>query len=356
MGGETSEARACLAECVELATRSDLPHGVADAHSMLGSGLGELHAFPEAETALREAIRCAEAADYEKEHRYATAWLALVRLHRGAWQEGAELALRVIGRTPVSPLSEVMAWIALGRIRARRGDPDAQLALAEAWALAEPTGTLQRVAPVRAARAEAAVLAGHPDIARAEARAAYDLAADRRHPWFVGELGYWRWKVGDLASLPAFAAEPYALQVSGRAAEAAAAWQALDCPYERARALAESPRIDLVLEAHAAFVELGARPAVGAAARRLRELGMHGVPRGPRATTSAHPAGLTPREAEVLRWLVEGRRNAEIAERLGVSPRTVGHQVSAILAKLGVRTRTEAAAEAHRLGLLGPPT
>ena len=56
--------------------------------------------------------------------------------------------------------------------------------------------------------------------------------------------------------------------------------------------------------------------------------------------------------AEVLGHLAAGRRNAEIAAALGVSPRTVGHQVSAVLAKLGARSRTEAAALAHRSGLL----
>jgi DNA-binding NarL/FixJ family response regulator len=50
--------------------------------------------------------------------------------------------------------------------------------------------------------------------------------------------------------------------------------------------------------------------------------------------------------------LAEGHRNAEIAERLVVSPRTVDHHVSTILRKLAVETRGQAAAEAGRRGLL----
>jgi DNA-binding NarL/FixJ family response regulator len=74
------------------------------------------------------------------------------------------------------------------------------------------------------------------------------------------------------------------------------------------------------------------------------------VPRGPRATTRANPAGLTARLA-VLGLLREGMTNAEIAARLVLSVRTVDHHVSAVLGKLGVSTRRDAAAEARRLGI-----
>jgi DNA-binding NarL/FixJ family response regulator len=60
---------------------------------------------------------------------------------------------------------------------------------------------------------------------------------------------------------------------------------------------------------------LGARAAAAIVAGRLRERGVRGVPRGPRATTRENPAGLTTRELEVLAVLAEGLRNAEIARR-----------------------------------------
>ena len=93
---------------------------------------------------------------------------------------------------------------------------------------------------------------------------------------------------------------------------------------------------------------LGARPAAAIVARRLRERGVRSVPRGPRARTRENPAGLTARELEVLALLVEGLRNAQIAERLVVSEKTVDHHVSAILRELDVRTRAQAAREATR--------
>jgi DNA-binding NarL/FixJ family response regulator len=67
------------------------------------------------------------------------------------------------------------------------------------------------------------------------------------------------------------------------------------------------------------------------------------VPAGPRRATRSNPNGLTSREQEVLELIAEGMTDAEIADRLVLSARTVGHHVSAILGKLGVRTRKDAA-------------
>ena len=69
------------------------------------------------------------------------------------------------------------------------------------------------------------------------------------------------------------------------------------------------------------------------------------------AEQSEGPVELTPREREVLALVAEGLTNAELAERLYISPRTAGVHVSNILAKLGMSSRTEAAAWAVRSGL-----
>ena len=92
---------------------------------------------------------------------------------------------------------------------------------------------------------------------------------------------------------------------------------------------------------------LGAEPLTRRVAGRMRELGLS-VPRGPRESTRANSAGLTARQLEVLSLLGEGLTNAEIADRLVVSPRTVEHHVAAVLTKLGA-TRREAARRAAEL-------
>jgi DNA-binding NarL/FixJ family response regulator len=97
--------------------------------------------------------------------------------------------------------------------------------------------------------------------------------------------------------------------------------------------------------------ELGAEPLTRRVAGRMRALGIS-VPRGPRGTTRANPAGLTARQVEVLSLLAAGLSNAEIAERLVVSPRTAEHHVAAVLTKLGAATRWEAARRGAELGLV----
>ncbi|HEY7984088.1 MAG TPA: LuxR C-terminal-related transcriptional regulator, partial [Ktedonobacterales bacterium] len=101
----------------------------------------------------------------------------------------------------------------------------------------------------------------------------------------------------------------------------------------------------------AIFDGLGAAPAAAIVRRRLLAAGARGVPRGPRAATRANPHGLTSRQFEILLLLAEGLHNAEIADRLSTTSKTVEHHVSAVLAKLGVRSRAEAVRVAFQLGV-----
>jgi DNA-binding CsgD family transcriptional regulator len=166
-----------------------------------------------------------------------------------------------------------------------------------------------------------------------------------------GELAFWLWRSGGLGEVRERLVEPFALQIAGDWLAAAGAWEALGCPYERAMALAESQMESAMRAALEIFERLGAAPLAGLARRRLRASGVRKIPRGAQERTRNNPHGLTNRELNVLTLLAEGLRNAEIARRLFVAEKTIDHHVSAVLAKLSVRSRGEAAAVANQLGL-----
>lgn len=341
-----------LETSLRLALENGLDRQAASAYAVAASALGEVYRFSDADPWFEGGLRYTTERDLDANRAYLEAWLALTNLYRGDWARAGMLASGVLAGPMRSTIAGIMALLAVGRLRARRGDPDAWEALDEALDMAERTATLQRLAPVRAARAEAAWLEG--DLVRAgnEARVHFDLARAKGHGWHTGELGWWQVKAG-VTPRPdtTGAAEPWRLQLEGRTREAAGAWLALECPYEAARALLESDAITDVREAHAIFDRLGGRPAAGIATRRLRELGATTIPRGPRPSTRANPHGLTAREVEVLRLVANGLQNHEIAGRLFLSSRTVDHHVSSLLGKLGIARRADAAAAAARAGI-----
>jgi DNA-binding NarL/FixJ family response regulator len=124
-----------------------------------------------------------------------------------------------------------------------------------------------------------------------------------------------------------------------------------DQPYERALALWDAGSTGDLLSALPLLDGLDARAVAALFRARLRAAGVNAVPRGQLAATRANPAGLTARQLNVLTLLADGLSNADIAARLVISPKTADHHVSAILGKLNVHSRGEAAAVARRLGV-----
>ncbi|WP_277949926.1 ATP-binding protein [Bailinhaonella thermotolerans] len=160
------------------------------------------------------------------------------------------------------------------------------------------------------------------------------------------------------------AAEAYRLHHAGAHDEAAAAWEAMKRPYPQAKSLlaaaataaraGDREGVLVRLRAACRLAEpLRARPLLDEIEDLARRTGV--TLADPEGADRADRFGLTPRELEVLRLVTEGRTNREIAEELFISAKTASVHVSNILTKLGVSTRVEAAAAAHRGRLFPAP-
>jgi DNA-binding CsgD family transcriptional regulator/tetratricopeptide (TPR) repeat protein len=345
-----------LERSLMLALGGGFQEHAARAYTNLSSTAIRLRNFASASRHLSEGIAYCEAHDLGSWIRYMIAFRAQAFLAQGDWSAAAADAEAVMRHPCVAPISQIPAMTVLALVRLRRGEPEVARLLDEAWDLAQATGEMQRIGPVMAARAEAAWLAGEQQTVLPDLRASHALACQQGDPWILGELTSWLARADPAVAKtrPARIPEPYAHQLAGDWHAAAASWAKIGCPYEQAMALAEADDEPSLRLALSLCDQLEANPLAAILRRKLRASGIRGVARGVQERNRQNPLNLTGRELTVLGLLVEGCRNADIARRLFISEKTVDHHVSAILGKLDVRSRGEAAAAALRLGIVTP--
>ena len=284
---------------------------------------------------------------------------------RGRWTEAGDEAERTCDELlAYAPRLAGAAFYAAGEVRRHLGDlSGAEALFGRAYELGtdpQPGLALVQLAQGKAAAAEAALrraLAEHGPGRLGRARLLAAQAEVARHS---GELDTLRAATEELESdsggFPDTALEAAASFARGalQLAEgevdgalttlrrAVAIWQEIDAPYEVART-----RILLGESFRAAGDEDGARLEFQVAQRIFERLGVAEDSGRTAASAEPRPAaamGLTPRETMVLRLLATGRSNRDIAAELVVSEHTVARHLSHIFAKLGVSSRTAAAA------------
>ena len=269
----------------------------------------------------------------------------------GQWAEAVRLAAEMVAGSGASPINRLSPLLTLGKLRARRGENGA-------WACLDEAGQQRR-------RGRGPDAAGGGQGGQGRGALAAGRGRARPGSW-PSKPPRWRQAVtpgigagspsgcggpGRALVVEGELAEPYALEASGEWAAAARLWDDLGCPFEAAMARLGSADDAGLRSALAAFDALGATATGRVARQQMRNLGIRSVPAGPRTATRADPLNLTRREREVLDLICAGNTNAQIAERLFISVKTVDHHVSAVLAKLDVPSR-DAATRAVRAGLV----
>lgn len=340
-----------LERSLELALDNGLQEHAARAYTNLASILVSNRQYSDAARYLEAGITYTADRDLDSWLYYMLGWRARARFETGDWDGAAADAGKVVQNYRGAALVSSPAMTTLAQLRLRRGDPDFESAYEQAFQMVSATREAQRLVPLIVTKAEQAWLTGTGFANIDELRELRDEARRLGLRWLAGELERWSRMLGSDAARLDDLPEPYELLLNrGDWAGAADAWRRIGCPYEAALALAEGDEA-AQREALQDFTELGAEPAAAKLRRELRGKGIRNLPTRARRSTRDNPAGLTNRQLAVLRALADGLSDAEIAARLFISPRTVSHHVSAILGKLEVRSRAEAAAVARKLGI-----
>jgi DNA-binding CsgD family transcriptional regulator/tetratricopeptide (TPR) repeat protein len=274
---------------------------------------------------------------------------ARMQLMVGDWDDAATDATRVL-EIPSAPLARTWPSLIRALVEIRRNGA-ASSWLDDAWTLACRFAEPIRMLPVAAAIVEFCWLTGESDERLSQCCELLTTAPLTGLEWSRGELAVWLRRLGQAVDVVGVA-EPYRILLDGGYEAAAEDFHRRSMPYDAALALLDSGDSALAGRALDILDRLGADAVAGKVRRDLRAQGMPVVPARRRSATLANPAGLTTRQTEVLRLLDEGMTNAELAQRLYLSVKTVDHHVSAILTKLDVAKRRDAVRKGREMGLL----
>ncbi|MGK9165594.1 AAA family ATPase [Inquilinus limosus] len=342
-------------ERMEESLTLSLEHGYHDHASRAYTNFAEYAVvfldFDLAERLLAEGIAFCARHDLDSAAQYLLGRQAQLRMKQGRFREAATIAQGVMDLERLPVVMHLPALTVLGSVHVRLGEPGGTALLLQALREGLPTGEPQRIVPPRLALVEAAWLAEDLKASREQLAALAAMDLGNLRPWDLGELAVWWRRCGMAEPLPVPIArlpQPRVTELRGDPLTAATEWDRLGLPYESALALMQVKGADVGAALARAATILGAieaRPAAALVRKLARRMGVADqlpkTRRGPYAASRRHPLGLTLHEQQVLALVARGWSNKEVARSLSRSPRTIDHQVSAVLGKFNAANRME---------------
>jgi DNA-binding CsgD family transcriptional regulator len=342
------EGIAYMDESLELSLAHGFHEHAARAYTNLGEYGVEFCDFELAERVITEGIAFDIEHDLDAWTHYLQGRLGLLRMKQGRLRDAEAITSGVITLERLTLLMRLPALQVLAKTRMRLGDATAPELMTQALYDALATDEMQYIVPARLTLVEAAWLNNNPEQASEHLSYLLSLEKTDRHAWHLGEIAVWahRYQHNLPSYLPDELPKPFQLELDGDLHAAAKEWERIGAPYKAALVLMQTKGSSAAAAFDRALELLEPMEAKAAIAKTRTIAKAMGIDvklskprRGPYRAARNHPLGLTSREQEILRHMLSGETNREIAEILSRSQRTIEHHVSSILAKLSATNR-----------------
>lgn len=341
---------AMLQESLDISLNNEFQEHVARAYTNQGSLGVKFKLYEFSEKALTGGIQYCEERDLNSWTTYMLSWKSRLYLETGKWTEAYSIAEKLLAKETYPPV-RISVLVVKALIQMRKGEGNPVEVLQEAYKLAIGALEVQRLIPVLTACLEWEWLTGSSFVEQKDFDSLVNMIRESDNSSDNNSFIFWLLKTRDIAINDMELSECYKANNSKEAKKSAMIWEKLGCPYEQAIMLFETDE-EGKREALSIMLELGAEATAEKLKQQMRDAGIKSIPRGMRKSTQSNPANLTQREIDIVTLLKDGLQNKEIADKLYISPKTVDHHISSILFKLDVNSRSKAAQEASRLGII----
>jgi len=339
-----------LLDSLDIALKNSFHEHAARAYTILIIGYLRFKEYDLATQFLHDGLRYSEERDLDSWTKFLLSVKCGLMLETGNWNEAGSISQKLLCREETAVI-RIGAMTTAAIIKMRRSEAGTLDMMQQIKSIVFETKEHHRIVPAMIICLEYEWLTGNQIISEKELEATLILVRNVKNRILNSEFAYWLCKVRTQIAPIEDLYEPYQFLKEGKITEAAAFWEKIGCPFEKALALSEGNETNKK-NALSIFQQLGAVAVYEKLKNEMWAAGIRKIPRGVRESTRTNPAQLTNRELDVLQLLQKAAQNKEIAGKLFISSKTVDHHISSILFKLDVSSRSKAVAEAVRLGVL----